>query len=149
MSTEQPIPLLCSLRTLIANDSWAASFQTMGQYRIALLKVMENVPTLNRAAVDVVAERRRQVAEEQWDTAHDDAHREGDLARAAAAYVLQDVGVPALIPCIAALDGQPLWPWHPTWWKPRDRRRNLLRAAALLLAEIERLDRRTEAAIAG
>lgn len=34
-----------------------------------------------------------------------------------------------------------LWPWDREWWKPKDRRRNLVRAAALLIAEIERLDR--------
>jgi hypothetical protein len=34
-----------------------------------------------------------------------------------------------------------LWPWHDDWWKPKDRRRDLIRAAALIVAEIERLDR--------
>jgi hypothetical protein len=34
-----------------------------------------------------------------------------------------------------------LWPWATAWWKPRDRRRNLVRAAALVLADIERIDR--------
>jgi hypothetical protein len=33
------------------------------------------------------------------------------------------------------------WPWPPEWWKPCDRRANLVRAAALLIAEIERIDR--------
>jgi hypothetical protein len=32
--------------------------------------------------------------------------------------------------------------WDRDSWKPKDRRRNLVRAAALLIAEIERLDRR-------
>lgn len=27
------------------------------------------------------------------------------------------------------------------WWKPKDRRRNLVKAGALIVAEIERLDR--------
>jgi hypothetical protein len=31
------------------------------------------------------------------------------------------------------------------WWKPKDRRRDLVRAAALIIAEIERLDRDAEA----
>lgn len=37
------------------------------------------------------------------------------------------------------------WPWTgwaTEWFKPKDDRYNLVRAAALLLAEIERLDRR-------
>lgn len=33
------------------------------------------------------------------------------------------------------------WPFPPRSWKPKDRRRDLVRAAALLVAEIERLDR--------
>ena len=33
------------------------------------------------------------------------------------------------------------WPWADEWWKPKNPRRDLVRAAALLLAEIERLDR--------
>jgi hypothetical protein len=33
------------------------------------------------------------------------------------------------------------WPWLSKWWKPKDRRRDLVRAAALVIAEIERLDR--------
>jgi hypothetical protein len=34
-----------------------------------------------------------------------------------------------------------LWPWSVQWWKPKDRRRDLVRAGALIVAEIERLDR--------
>lgn len=36
------------------------------------------------------------------------------------------------------------WPrsWSRAWWKPKNPRRDLVRAAALLIAEIERLDRR-------
>jgi len=30
--------------------------------------------------------------------------------------------------------------WAREWWKPKDRRRDLIRAAALIVAEIERLD---------
>jgi hypothetical protein len=35
------------------------------------------------------------------------------------------------------------WPWADKDWKPKDRRRDLIRAAALIVAEIERLDRAT------
>jgi hypothetical protein len=36
-----------------------------------------------------------------------------------------------------------LWPskWAEHWFKPKDPRRDLVRAAALCIAEIERLDR--------
>ncbi len=40
------------------------------------------------------------------------------------------------------LDGLPtFWPWFAQWWKPGDRRRELVKAGALILADIERLDR--------
>lgn len=83
---------------------------------------------------DVLAERQRQVSVECWTPGHDDdEHRRGELALAAAAY------------CVHGLDwpvrGSDLWPWTSGWWKPKNRRRDLVRAAALLLAEIERLDR--------
>jgi len=34
------------------------------------------------------------------------------------------------------------WPWAKSWWKPASLRRSLVKAAALLIAEIERIDRR-------
>jgi hypothetical protein len=34
------------------------------------------------------------------------------------------------------------WPWHPDWWKPsRDPVQNLVKAGALIAAEIDRLQR--------
>lgn len=82
---------------------------------------------------DVAAERRRQIEREGWTPAHDDKHEFEELAFAAACYCTADEG-----------DAPPaVWPWDTSWWKPKDRRSNLVRAAALLLAEIERLDRAT------
>ena len=44
-------------------------------------------------------------------------------------------------------DGAPLgWPWEPSWWKPKGARRDLVRAAALCLAEIDRIKRRAASA---
>ena len=100
------------------------------------------------AWADVLAERQRQVSAEGWTSAHDDEHSDGSLALAAACYAQGDI----LPSRFAAIGGSVkpggmapfLWPksWHPSWWKPSpDRRRNLVKAAALILAEIERLDR--------
>lgn len=96
---------------------------------------------MSRAANDVLAERQRQIEVEGWTADHDDEHNQGELADVAACYALgvysdrSDAGVPGDIP--------PYWPntWDETWWRPKNRRRNLVRAAALLIAEIERLDR--------
>lgn len=94
---------------------------------------------------DVAAERRRQIEREGWTPEHDDEHADGSLAWAAVSYSMPDryrFG--------GALYGKPrqdpppmTWPrsWDESWWKPKDRRCDLVRAAALLLAEIERMDR--------
>ena len=80
---------------------------------------------------DVLAERRRQIEVEGWTPEHDDEHSTQELAFAAACYATADEG-----------DAPPaVWPWHLSWWKPTDRRHNLVKAGALILAEIERLDR--------
>jgi len=93
----------------------------------------------------VVRERRRQIAEEGWTPEHDDEHADGQLAQAAATYaaaaaldgpdasVMQDSGAGGTPHHILAM-----WPWDMEWWKPKDRRRNLERAGALILAELER-----------
>lgn len=85
---------------------------------------------------EIAAERQRQIDAEGWSHEHDDAHPHGDLALAAMAYAAPDYWRQW-----SAKRGIQLWPWEQSVWKPKDRRRNLIRAAALLVAEIERLDR--------
>lgn len=88
-----------------------------------------------QAARDVLAERRRQIEAEGWTPEHDDQHGTGELARAAACYAIPMTTTEALE--VFRLT----WPWDLRWWKHADRRRNLVKAGALILAEIERLDR--------
>ncbi|EJN1406557.1 hypothetical protein ABGA09_003802 [Pseudomonas aeruginosa] len=84
-----------------------------------------------QAWLDVQAERRRQITAEGWTPEHDDLYCAAELPRASAAYILN-----------GANDEAPaIWPFSAKWWKPRDARANYVRAAALILAEIERLDR--------
>ncbi len=91
------------------------------------------------AARDVLAERRRQIEAEGMTTAGDDGYHAAELPRAAASYILN-----------GANDEAPaIWPWAKAWWKPRDARTNYVRAGALILAEIERLDRAALAASTG
>ena len=87
---------------------------------------------MTAAEVDVLAERRRQIEVEGWTPEHDDEHDEGEIPHAAACYALMAGGTFAV---------DPLWPkgWGEMRAKPH--RRMLVIAAALLLAEIERLDR--------
>ncbi|MDT8998379.1 hypothetical protein RQP53_03705 [Paucibacter sp. APW11] len=101
--------------------------------RQALSTAEAEKPT--QAALDVLAERQRQIDAEGWAPERDDAYTDDELAKAAAAYamcsVTTDRGHLALS----------LWPWDHEWFKPSGSRRNLIKAGALILAEIERLDR--------
>ncbi|HHM8660782.1 TPA: hypothetical protein ACRMCZ_001415 [Pseudomonas aeruginosa] len=92
-----------------------------------------------QAWLDVQAERRRQVEAEGWTPEHDDAHSHGEMARAAACYALAGSSAPN--DGTAALLVSLAWPWDEQWWKPTSARRDLVKACALALAEIERLDR--------
>ena len=88
------------------------------------------------AANDVLAERRRQVEVEGWVPERDDQYQSGELAGAAACYALTSAKH-WYAPSATHL----LWPWSREWWKPATARRDLVKAGALILAEIERLDR--------
>lgn len=90
----------------------------------------------SQAVLDVAAERRRQIEAEGWTPEHDDEHGAGEMAAAAACYALNAAGCG----CEVARN----WPWDRSWWKPSTARRDLVKAAALILAEIERLDRMAE-----
>jgi hypothetical protein len=97
-----------------------------------------------RALADLLAERERQIAVEGYSINHDNAHARGELAYAAASRALE-----------AACKLDPtsphehwawinrLWPWRPY---PRDKghdpRHCLIIAGALIIAELERLDRK-------
>jgi predicted RNase H-like nuclease (RuvC/YqgF family) len=81
----------------------------------------------------IAAERQRQMEVEGWTPEHDDQHEYGEMAAAAQCY----------------LEAKPhqfqhnirRWPWHAKWWKPKDRISNLVRAGALIAAEIDRIQR--------
>lgn len=92
-----------------------------------------------RAWLDVQAERHRQVEDEGWTPEHDDEHSHGQMARAAACYALAGSSAPN--DGTAALLVSLAWPWDEQWWKPTTVRRDMVKACALALAEIERLDR--------
>lgn len=92
------------------------------------------IASVHAALSEVATERLRQVLVEGFTASHDDEHVNGELADAAACYALNAaLPVPKLPP--------PYWPWARSWWKPATRRDDLVKAAALLVAEIERLDR--------
>lgn len=81
--------------------------------------------------MEVARERERQMTREGWTAHHDDAHDGGEMSLAAACYCVGSTHV----------GKQMLWPWSREWWKPKNSRHDLVRAAALIVAEIERIDR--------
>ncbi len=111
------------------------------------------------ALADIAAERRRQIEVEDWTPERDDRHDDYSLGLAAAAYAGGvDCGSKVVTYTDDVSGGRgdaPIWgtrnkrvpvpwpaSWHPRWWKPTgDRRRDLVKAGALIVAEIERLDR--------
>lgn len=85
-------------------------------------------------AVELFDERMRQVVKERYSHDGDDQYRKGELGDAAASY------------CITAekyVAG--MWPWDDGSFKPDGEpmptRHDLVRAGALIIAEIERIDR--------
>lgn len=100
---------------------------------------------VSQAAQDVIAERQRQIAKEGWTPEHDDEHSDGELALVAALYA-----APVQLYDKFEYDNGGMTfsdPWPETWddgWDRRedfDSRRKLVIAGALIIAEIERLDR--------
>lgn len=84
----------------------------------------------------IAAERTRQIEVEGWSTEHDDEHADCQMAGAAACYAMSAIPHWAKHEAIRLL-----WPWSKDWWKPRSHRENLVRAGALIVAEIDRIDR--------
>ncbi|MBG5869687.1 hypothetical protein I5E81_03255 [Pseudomonas aeruginosa] len=94
-----------------------------------------------QAWLDVQAERRRQITAEGWTPEHDDEHADGQMAQAAGCYALHAGGIGTDWPDGRQNGSALFWPWDKDSWKPTTPRRDLVKACALALAEIERLDR--------
>lgn len=99
---------------------------------------------MSKAIVDVVSERIRQQTDEGWSREHDDHHADGELVKAAVCYLRCGEGNPVTQPRVPHN-----WPLEVSAFKPKDRRANLVRAAALVVAEIERFDREAALEVAG
>lgn len=94
---------------------------------------------LTQAARDVLDERKRQQQVEGYEKDADDEYVNGELASASATYALLASGA----------EGWRItdhWPWSGVSLKVADSRRMAIKSGALILAEIERIDRAAIAA---
>lgn len=93
---------------------------------------MKRIP---RVWIKAMIERQRQIDAEGFTSVHDDQHTNGELAKAAACYAFPEFS-------------QMMWPtlWLRDWFKPspENRKREIIKAMALLAAEYERLERMEE-----
>ena len=118
------------------------SFQNFEEY------MLRNRPKPQSNGVDSIAvERARQIEEEDFTDSYDDCATSGQLAKAAACYALHATRTDAYRAGFGDLNPDKKqanlqnWPWVIDFWKPTTRRRDLVKAGALIAAEIDRLDR--------
>ena len=104
---------------------------------------------LKRGADLIAKERQRQITKEGWTHEHDDMHGKGEMADAAIVYAdaaqcMQFGTSKADLEFYYNSKGSRVrWPWAPEWLKICDNPvRNLVKAGALIAAEIDRLQRK-------
>ena len=138
------VRMILTAKEGLANDPFPATDGLYCEYAEKFLGELaaqlhcQSVPSpapLSLAITDIIAERHRQQSAEGWTPEHDDEHDNGELAMAAVCYI-NETGT------VNRNGGKPWgWPWDASWWKPDGRRRNLVKAGALIAAEVERIDR--------
>lgn len=104
----------------------------------AAFSASEVTNALTAAALDLLKERDRQINSKGHSSEQDDQYMNGELADAGSVYAFWantfNLGLIAHTP-------PSCWPWPPEHWKPTSQRHMLIKAGALILAELDRLDR--------
>jgi hypothetical protein len=156
-------------RALGTDNEALGAFCDVADYVARLAARADDAARLGDGAALIAAECVRQVSAEGWTAEHDDAHADGSLALAGAVYAW---------PGQRPLFVKKAWPWDRLWFKPtmpeveparcscrsvgecnhwgrptkaslRDARvRDLVKAGALIAAEIDRLQRAARRAAA-
>jgi hypothetical protein len=153
-----------------SQGDWTRAKVVIAKLRLIVSGGLQESP----AIIAFADERRRQIEREGWTPEHDDEHADGELSGAAACYALfgttykvperpskyaainmareaASSGMDTLREAVrihAEKNPRPpsRWPWEDAAWKPSSRKRNIEKAAALLAAEWERIDRAERAA---
>lgn len=103
-----------------------------------------------KTGIELIAEeRQRQIEKEGWTKEHDAQHVNNELANAAATYAMDPECREALTKLVYDCELTkipPTWPWSDELYKPSpdDRIKELMKAGALIAAEIDRLNSEKE-----
>ena len=95
-----------------------------------------------KTGIELIAEeRQRQIEVEGWTKEHDAQHKDCELVKAAICYADPNVYYHQENRIIMFRIPNEFWPkhWDMSWFKPTDRIRDLVKAGALIAAEIDRL----------
>lgn len=123
---------------------WLTEYPEEGVY--GPLTGSEEWQTSLDGAEMIAQERQRQIQEEGYTPANDDAYKLAELLNGARSYLWAAL-VLTLKLSVNLLDIPSSWPWAREFWKPSDTpERNLVRAGALIAAEIDRQRRAALAA---
>jgi hypothetical protein len=135
-------------------NGWSCCTRTVIKEVLTLFVHLRNAPpapAVRDAAVEpsygvalITTERQRQIAVEGWTPEHDDIHGSAALAKAAVCYALKSA-----LPCFDGGHTPNMWPWADGWKPAPDPIRNLVKAGALIAAEIDRLQRAAIARVKG
>ncbi|AZE47177.1 hypothetical protein C4K04_1487 [Pseudomonas chlororaphis] len=137
------------LLTWIADQVFDGVYDNSGDirdiYRLiaadhAAFSETEYAKTAPASLQSVLAERIRQIQIHCFYPEQDEEFVDGDLAIAAACYATEAFAQATETEGAMRIAPES-WPWMAVTWRPRDQRRNLVKAGALILAEIDRLDR--------
>lgn len=115
----------------------AQELELTDEDRCAAQEASDLLKAMTPAALSVLKERQRQITVEGRTTDGDDNYTRHELEYAAVCYAHPNpprYADPRVVTPIG-------WPWIGAWWKPKDRRSNLVRAGALIQAAIEVIDR--------
>jgi hypothetical protein len=130
------------------NEEVAMLRGEIGRLNSLLNSNMEGISGASKGGMDTLGERARQRRMEGYDDAHDDLHDDFSLASAAIAYIM-DARLRSTTGHGFTEAPPSDWPWDTNDWKPKGIRQALVVAGALIIAEIERIDRIEQSRVSG
>ncbi len=95
-----------------------------------------------KTGTELIAEERiRQIDRKGWSADHDDEHEDGLLAQAGGCYAIKAAEKLGLSISKAYLNWPSAWPFDKEYYRPEEPIAQLVKAGALIAAEIDRLQR--------